>query len=258
MPTLIYTPSIVAHIMPASGKIIDISEDLVSWTLTLNENAPHTFQFSLQNSQRKYDGTFLPMDRIRVGLKRINWLQCFTGYIDTSPIFQAWPGTLDLSATCSLKVPMYHYWDPQTTQAYQMMSQALMHNPAGQTVSSNDAGFDGLTNLIIESMSQVLAWDKAKIHIGKIPDGWASWANKIGDQISRDLEVYSRLGQSAVINGQTGSGVGGNLRVNLPPGTYGNETFVADQVGYASILYNYLAFDRQRADRYDILCMIML
>jgi hypothetical protein len=231
---------------------------LVSWSLTLNENAPHTFQFKLQNSQRKYDGTFLPMDRIRVGLKRINWLQCFTGYVNTSPVFQAWPGTLDLSATCTLKVPMYRYWDVNTTQALTMISQALMHSPTGQTIATTSNGIDGLTNLIIESMSQVLSWDKSKIHIGKIPDGWAEWANKIGDQIDRDLEVYRRLGRSAVINGETGSGVGGNLRVNLPAGKYGNETYNDHQVHFASILYNYINYDRQLQDRFDLKCMVMM
>src|SRR3954447_8997751 len=108
MPTLIYTPAIRAHIMPGTkdARPIDISEDLINWQVILRENAPHTFTFKLQNQSRKYDGTFAPMDRISVAMKRINWLQVFTGYLNTAPIFQAWPGTLDLTATCTLKLPM--------------------------------------------------------------------------------------------------------------------------------------------------------
>jgi hypothetical protein len=68
------------HVRTARG-IVDLTEDMVQWEMNLRENAVHTFNFRVQNTQRKYDGRILPQDPISIGLKRINWVQNFTGYL---------------------------------------------------------------------------------------------------------------------------------------------------------------------------------
>jgi hypothetical protein len=254
VPSLIYTPEIQCHIETAQGKILDISEDLVNWQLELRENAPHTFTFALQNSQRKYDGRFIPMDRIRVALKRINWLQCFTGYINVSPIFQAWPGVLNLTASCTLKLPMYHYWDPNTVEAVWMETEALMQAPNGKSVTPGVDGQDGLTNLIIQSMTKVLDWPRSHIHIGQIPKDWAQFAAKIGEQVYKDTEIYRTLGRGAVINGGLASGPG----VNLPGDTYGGVSFSPKQTAWASAIYNEINGPLALANRTDIKVMALM
>jgi hypothetical protein len=227
LATLIYTPAIRAHIAPSKGGIIDISEDLVSWTLILRENAPHTFTFKLQNSQRKYDGTFLPMDRISIGLKRINWLQCFTGYLNDSPIFQAWPGTLDLTATCTLKVPLFYYWDPNTKEGIALITKSLAKMKSPDQV----VGDRGLSGLIVDSLTQVVKWPQKRIHIGQVPNTWLKIATKVGQQIEEDTAVYEKLGVGYTINGTSS-----DAAVNIPVGGNLNAT----QAKRASQIYSAL------------------
>lgn len=231
MATLIYSPAIKVHIETSKG-ILDISEDIVSWQLQLRENAIHVFSFKLQNAQRKYDGQMLPMDRITIGLKRINWLQNFTGYLNSSPVFQAWPGTLDLTASCSLKVPQFRYWDATGPDSLQLVTDAFQQAglESSDVVHDSDNAFQ---SLIINSMTKVLDWPRENIHIGQIPKSWYAFAERVGNTIQQDTALYQQLGGGYALNGDP---VGGQYR--LPIGTYGKHSWSQTQVNNASTIIN--------------------
>lgn len=233
MSTLIYSPGIRVHIESSKG-ILDVSDDIADWRMDLRENAVHTFGFTLQNAQRKYDGLLLPQDRIAVQLKRINWLQNFTGYLNDGPIFQAWPSVLPLSASCTLKIPQFWYWDPTNSASLAMMQKALA--PDGNAAST--VGDHGLSNLIVESLSEVTNWDKSRIHITQVPSTWFGFAQKVGDLIQADSDMSAMIGSAPTIGGVPNSG----NQVNIPAGTYVNISINPAQAAIASTIYNTAIF----------------
>jgi hypothetical protein len=249
--TLIYSPAIKCHVSTSSG-ILDLSEDLVSWKLDLRENAVHVFSFKLQNAQRKYDGKILPMDKITVGLKRINWVQGFTGYLNDGPIFQAWPGTLDLTANCTLKIPQFLYWDSQTIESFAMITNALKIGPDGKPPLTSTQGDSGMSQLIVDSLTQVVSWPQDRIHIGQIPPDWYQFAAKVGDLIDRDTQIYQQLGSNYILNGQSSS-----LRVVLPGGPYANQNWTVAQANNASLIYNTIRYTMNNTDDNIVIMSLM-
>jgi cell wall-associated NlpC family hydrolase len=228
--SLIYSPAIRVHVETTSG-ILDLSKDLVSWSLRLAENEVHTFSFRLQNAQRKYDGRLLPMDRISVGLKRLNWLQNMTGYLNDGPIFQAWPGTLDLTASCTLKIPQFWYWDPTSVEASTMIENMLPESGAGDP--SVNTGDRNMSRLIVESMNKVTKWPKSKIHIGKVPNNWLKFATDVGDQIQKDSDMAALIGSAATV-----AGINSAQDIVIPAGNYAGTTINGTQAQWASIIFN--------------------
>jgi hypothetical protein len=105
-----YNPGIKVYIGTADNGILDISEDLVSGNLVRRSSGVSSASFMVMNARRKYDGIFAPNDRIIVMMKRISWLRVFTGYLNSVPLVTAWPQTVQLTASCSLKRLQYWFW----------------------------------------------------------------------------------------------------------------------------------------------------
>lgn len=251
MPTLIYSPAIKVHVATSKG-ILDLSEDITTWKLDLRENGVHVFSFQLQNARRKYDGRILPMDRISVGLKRINWLQNMTGYLNDGPIFQAWPGTLDLTASCTLKALQFLYWDSQTNQSFDLITSALK-NP--ETMAD---GASGLTRLAVSSLQKVAKWGEKpheqRIHIGKVPKEWyTKFAEKVGKQIQDDLGIYQAIGGQHVLNG-----AGSGSTAQIPAGRYGGHSWNLVQARNASTIMNTIVSKMNINDDDDVLTMALM
>lgn len=72
----------------------------------------------LQFSPERKESFFLPMDGITIWLQRLKNqpIQVFTGYLDSVPFYQMYPGNCQLTASCTLKRLNYTYFDP-TIQA---------------------------------------------------------------------------------------------------------------------------------------------
>lgn len=116
MPTLFYSPMcrILIEVQRASGEYvtIDVSDDNSDGDVALNENQPHSVQFTLINHRRKYDNLFTPNDRIVIQMRRINWLQVFAGYLSQVPLFSAHQRSITLTAECTLKRLRFFPFDP--------------------------------------------------------------------------------------------------------------------------------------------------
>lgn len=252
--TLVYNPRVQAHIQitdkQGNTQILDLSEDLVAGSLSIRSNALHTFQFQLQNTQRKYDGLIRPMDKIVVTMTRIGApARVFSGYMNNGPVFSVWPRVLSLSATCTLKRLGYWSWDSTSPAASTLLSEWNTTNATGASGTAPSMGGQvsladgGLRDLVIDLLSKVCNWPKGQIHVGMIPPAWFQFAQAIGDEITAAADESSLIGTlGGSLSGTVGgsASVGGtsiSAGVQLPAGVYGGETLNATQAQNASTIY---------------------
>jgi cell wall-associated NlpC family hydrolase len=232
-----YSPGIAIYISTQSNGIIDVSGDVTQGTMVRRSDGVSTFSFSLQNPFRKYQGVFTPNDRIIVMMKRISWVRVFTGYLNQVPLVTAWPSTVQMTASCSLKRLQYWFWDPGLPESQNMVAQAM------SSASNPDDG--GTSAAVLAVLQNVVGWPSSKVHIAGVPQGWSTWAYKVAQQVKADTasadalaqQLYAALGAGGVVGGVTGGGVtvpSGTLK----PGTYAGQSLTAAQTQTATLIYN--------------------
>jgi intein/homing endonuclease len=237
MAVFLYAPGIKAYVSTQNNGIIDISDDLTQGTMVRRSDGVSTFSFSLQNPFRKYSGVFTPNDRIIVMMKRVSWVRTFTGYLNQVPLVTAWPSTVQITASCSLKRLQYWFWDPGLPQSQNMVAQAM------SSAANPDDG--GTAAAVIAVLQNVVGWPAANIHIAGMPQAWSTWAYQIAQAIQADTAAadalaqafYASLGAGGIIGGVTGGGTtvpSGTLQA----GTYAGQTLTAAQVQTATLIYN--------------------
>lgn len=267
MSTLVYSPGITARIQThpdskGKGQVIDITEDLVQGVLTIRTEAVHTFNFQLQNTQRKYDGVIQPMDKIIVEMKRITPVKVFSGYLNNGPIFSVWPRVLDLSASCTMKRLQFWYWDPTAPKSQAMLAENLHQGlqtdtgstPGGpapvtpdvttqQQATSSDSN---IKDLVIKLLVDVVGWPQEHIHIAAVPQQWYAFAGKVAELIHQSADESKFIGDlssdggifgGAPVSGSSPSGPGGAVNGALQPGTYCNMNIDGEQAGNVSVIW---------------------
>lgn len=225
MPSMIYSPGLKIYI-EAGGSyyrpnqkptIYDVSDDVVSGSLTRIVDGVSSMQFTLANPKRKYDQVFTPNDRITVMMKRITWVRVFTGYLNQVPLMTAWPRNVELTASCSLKRLQYWYWDPEAAYTQQMIRNALAA-AAGTGLTSDG----GMTNVVLSVLNNVVGWPNSKVHISQIPDDWFKTAEKIAKAVEKSSEesdalakqFFASIGGSGTVGAGGGTSVPGGANVN--------------------------------------------
>jgi hypothetical protein len=196
--TLVYAPSVEAHIATASGRIVDVSADIVSGRVQRRIGVSAA-QLTLANAGRKYDGLFHSMDRVVVYMRRVRRLLVFTGYLDSTPAFSAYPGSISLTASCSLKRLQNWSWDPSTSAAYQLLY-------LGDVANRADLTDGGLAKRLIRVLSEVGGWPKAQIHIGAIPADWFTTVSGVARDIigeATKLQLVSHVGSAGYVYGES-------------------------------------------------------
>ena len=195
MGTIIYSPGVRAVIYASASKqYVDISNDIASGNVTLNQTAPHSVSLNIANKTGKYSGLFVPNDRIAVMLKRTRWLKVFTGYLNEVPYLMVYPKNITITATCTLKRLQFHFWDPHWQQAVTWIIKHVI--PTGTGVD--------MRKLIKTMLVQIAGWDATKIHIGGFPPKWSTQLLSLWASLQSKLQVPS---QGITIAGQTFSGV---------------------------------------------------
>jgi hypothetical protein len=213
-----YTPDIQAYIYTQDGNNIDISPDIVNFTVSRQINAVSSFVCTLNNPQKKYnfDGpsAISTMDKITVFLKRINFVQVFTGYITYAPIETLIPQPVTIQASCTLRNLQQTYWD-DTLLTYQTMLLNYMAGTATDS-SASSIGDGGVAQVIVNLLVGVCGWNPNNIHIQGIPAGFVNYAaavytnlitsNKIDQnalkELSKMLSLYNiTSGQSTLTGG---------------------------------------------------------
>lgn len=227
MATLVYSPGVRVHIMIANGSKLDVSGDLASGNLVVAENNVNEFNFVLNNKHRKYDGVFTPNDRIVVQMKRIKWIQVFSGYLNEVPFFSIYPRTVPLSASDTLKRIKYHPWDAGAPASYN-----LLHG-GGSTDPSDARAMDGgLRTKTITLLTEVGGWPRQNIHIGALPTDWFDIVSKVqnkmadatatsftANEIGAGADVAG--GSSGILSGATTSVTGIGLGTGALPNLSG-------------------------------------
>ena len=173
MSTFIYAPEITVHIRTYAGQIFDVSEDISTATVRRSTGVS-SVTLTLLNGGGKYDGVFSPMDQIVVYLRRIRRMLVFSGYLNQVPVFQTYPGSIQITASCTLKRLQYWYWDPTTTAAHQ-----ILDPPPGDEEDLDG----GISNRITEVLTKVVNWPKLQIHIASIPEDWMTEVKKVGKSV---------------------------------------------------------------------------
>lgn len=217
MGSFVYAPQIRVFVeaggnyykKDTSSRTYDVSEDLVSGSLTRRVDGVSDFTFTLLNPKRKYDQIFTPNDRITVMMKRVTWVRVLTGYLTEVPLLTAWPRNVSITASCSLKRLQYSYWDPESAYTQQMIMDAL-----GASTGSGQNTDGGMTNVVLSVLEKVIGWPSSKVHIAKIPDDWFNVARKIAASVEKGAEesdalakkFFSTLGGMGTV---TGGGAGG-------------------------------------------------
>jgi len=188
----VYAPKAYAFIFSrVDGKTIDVSNDIVAGSTQRLIDQPSKASITLRNDNFKYTGKFnpkfFPMDGITIWLQKVAGapIQVFTGYIDSIPFFQAYPGTIEIKATCTLKQFMYTYFDPGIGFVEWMRKKnwAVEGDNKGNFTGIFNAGAfvdtledtggsgndGGMGQLLIDFLTEIGGFDESAIAIGNIP-----------------------------------------------------------------------------------------
>lgn len=204
MRRLVYSPKVNAYVKADSG-VIDITPYIVRGQVNRKANQVSSASVTFRNPQVgppdnrhllwtefKDPNTgvvgpcFHPMDPIIITLTRLRHkeIQVFTGYCDTTPYYQMYPGVCTIEASCTLKRLMYTYWDPGLPFVWQWLTKhgwkiypqggglsnfneenKLLDNTKGAITDS------GLGSLLYAIITEVGGWPDETVYIEKIPQG---------------------------------------------------------------------------------------
>jgi hypothetical protein len=233
IPNFVVAPGVKVYVATQKHGIIDVSDDLVEGQMIRRSDGVSSFNFSLQNARRKYDGVMSPNDRVSVQMKRLKWVQVFTGYLNKVPLVTAWPRVVHLTSSCSLKRLQYWYWDSHTEASQTMVRNAL-------TDAKKDTGVSdgGMTNVALTVLKKVVGWPESKVHIARIPGTWYSVIETLAKQINAELDSADEIARALLEQLGTAS-VGGMSGADASSltGTYGGFND-AEQKANGAIIYN--------------------
>lgn len=224
--TMVYTPEITALIVTKAGTL-DVSDDIISGRLTRRIDAASDFSLKLNNrapfgaKQGKYTGKIGRMDRIVIFMKRINWVQVFSGLVTVVPVADLYPSTCTITGVCTIKRLQSFYWNPYTVASRALMSQS---NTLASAPNQLDSGIGTmLTNILVKAGN----WKEKDVHIQNLPPAWLEFAKQVqfqnktpAEQQEAYLKVVSEM-LGVNING-TSAGAGAEFGVNLPAGAGGS------------------------------------
>lgn len=243
MQRLVYAPKVHAYIRTqgASGNsdVLDISPFIVSGSVNRVVNAASTAQITLRNPRHKFTTTvnhgnvFHPMDPITIFLTRLpnRPVQVFTGYLDEIPFLQLKPGTITLSASCTLKRLLYSFFDPalpymvnfmgkygwvvdkQNGQAFNLNAQVKSITGTKGEVTDGSIG-----QLLYATLNEIGHWNDSNVFIEKLPQGIADTVVKLYSALAQENKAaeqeYINMMRNVIGSGTYGGGGTNDTTVN--------------------------------------------
>lgn len=224
------------------GRIYDVSQDNTRGSVTQVVGDICKLEFSLRNRFKKWlrddgDGKsagtgqliFRPMDLVTVWLQRLpgNPIQQFTGYLDSVPYYQGYPGDAPFTATCTLKKLAYTWFDPglQFFQTWLIQNGWVYDPTTGQAINPtlnfqtaaanngisgtnlNDGGFG---QLLRGFMTDVANWSPSDVLVSdlppQLPKAAASLYKTLANQSEQSLQDLAEFFK-------------GTMGVNVPNGS---------------------------------------
>lgn len=176
MKTLVYSPDV--RILIAHDAVqYDVSRDIVGWSIRRAENSVASLVFRLANkagsgtanNKLRYNQLFERMDRVIVMAKRVEWVQIFSGYLDSVPHVQLYPGTVNFRASCTLKRLIHTWWDPGLPAAQGIFNQA---GDEVDTAIGTKQPDSGIGTMLQRLLVEVGGWSVTDVHVQKFPSGY--------------------------------------------------------------------------------------
>ncbi|AOZ63157.1 minor tail protein [Mycobacterium phage Erdmann] len=203
--TLVYSPDV--RILIARGnKQYDVSSDIVGWSCRRVENSVSSIVFKLANKDLRYNQLFERMDRVTMYLKRVEWVQVFSGYLDRVPHVQIYPGTVNFRASCTLKRLLHTWWDPGLPDSMGIFDQAGLN--ALESAGGEKMADMGLGSLLRRLLVEVGNWDTKNVHIQRFPMGYYTFMEtqlrKLEPGNQKNTHEFKRL----LLGDDTSGGVG--------------------------------------------------
>lgn len=257
MQRLVYAPTVNAWVKTDNG-IVDISQFITRGNVNRKTNQVSGAELTVRNP-KKPDGKMLftehvrsdgsvgpmlhPMDPIIITLTRLRGrpIQVFTGYCDSTPYLQLFPGTVTIRASCTLKRLMYTFWDPGLDFTVQFLREYGWFPDAAhggisapqqelQALKQVDDFNDGsIANLLAAVLINVGGWDESTIYIEPLPSGIGPLVVKLFNQFQDDAketkevqERFESLLTSLIGSGSFGSGAPGDTSGPDPKGGKGS------------------------------------
>lgn len=203
MKRLVYAPKINAYIKADSG-VYDLTEYITDFSIDRKINQVSTAEITFRNpnkkwtnheytdtitGQKKVGPIFHPMDPITILLTRLQNrpVQVFTGYCDTTPYLQLFPGTVQIKASCTLKKLQYTYFDAglpfmreyleekgwditaDGSQIFGNNKEEAVGHKASEVNEGVVFGDSGIGELLADILRDVGGWDNSTIYIQKMP-----------------------------------------------------------------------------------------
>lgn len=219
MKTLVYSPDI--QILIAHGnKQFDVSSDIVAWSVRRVENSVSSAVFRLANKDLRYNQLFERMDRVIIKLKRTEWVQVFSGYLDQVPHVQLYAGTVNFRASCTLKRLLHTWWDPG------LPASAGIFDQAGQNLLESAGGEQqadaGLGSLLRKLLIEVGGWNSQNVHIQRFPIGYYTFMEQQMKKYSQGTDQAAHEFQRLLLGDDTSAGVGAaaGRQLNVTRGAY--------------------------------------
>jgi hypothetical protein len=251
MKRLVYNPRIDCYIKADDG-IYDLSPYVTECMVNrkVNQVSPASVTFRNPNfmfTEHVYKDpvtkktvmgpAFHPQDPIIISMTRLRDrpIQVFTGYCDSTPYLQLFPGIAGIDASCTLKRLMYTYWDPGLTfvwdwlmaHGWQINQQVGgIANPQQEHRNLDQQGdkkdnlklTDGsFGKLLFDFMAEIGGWDPSTVYIEKLPDTIAPLVTQLFEEFKSDSEQSTKefqqlmqnlIGTSALGGGDGGTGGG--------------------------------------------------
>ena len=206
------------------GRIYNLSPDVVSGTVTRNVNDLSTAEVVLRNRFRKWlkdpengMSILMPMDMITIWLQRIAGkpIQVFTGYLDSVPYYQMYPGNCTITATCTLKRLSYSWFDPglewfqnwfNTIGGWKIINpetgeiqntSALQLTDNQNKMKINDGGF---ADLIQRFMTDIAGWSPDNIIISDLPANIPKIAAGLYNRVQKENAISQQALEELMAN----------------------------------------------------------
>jgi murein DD-endopeptidase MepM/ murein hydrolase activator NlpD len=184
MQRLVYSPRAFVFIKASNGQVYDLSRYVVSGSVNRRLNAASTAQVVLRNPKMLFTAkegrhaAFKPMDPITIWLQRLRHrpTRVFTGFLDRTPYLQLYPGTITLTASCTLKKLLYTYFDPALPYTRDFLAKygwapdqsgSGIYNPSAITGKAGSDG--GMGQLLYATLKEIGGWHERNIKIERLP-----------------------------------------------------------------------------------------
>lgn len=222
MDRLVYSPSIKAWIKTDTG-IVDLSPYIVNCRVERRVSDVSKAELEFRNPKVSKDGkprflftehevdgkilpVFHPMDPITIVLERIAGrpIQVFTGYCDSVPDVQLFPGTAKITASCTLKRLLYTYWDPALPFVVDFMKAhgwnldnstglaGTMQTDNQKISKTNKLNDSNIGDLLYGVLNEIGGWNDKNIYIQPLPENIESTVVNLFNEITKDNEKVNK------------------------------------------------------------------